>query len=29
MDLYDVSCIAIDETGYNIDESFEISYNIL
>ena len=29
MDLYDVSCIAIDETGYNVYESFEIYYNIL
>ena len=29
MDLYEVHCIAIDEDGYNVDESFQISYNIL
>jgi hypothetical protein len=29
MDYYQVHCIAIDSEGYNIDESFKISYNIL
>jgi hypothetical protein len=29
MDLFEVHCMAIDETGYNVDESFRISYNIL
>jgi len=26
---YNVHCIAIDKQGYNVDHSFEISYNIL
>ena len=26
---YKVHCMAIDSEGYNIDHSFEISYNIL
>tara|TARA_R100001509_G_scaffold7186_2_gene4164 strand:- start:1821 stop:2081 length:261 start_codon:yes stop_codon:yes gene_type:complete len=29
MDYYQVHCIAIDSEGYNVDESFKISYNIL
>jgi hypothetical protein len=29
MDDYRVHCMAIDEEGYNVDHSFEISYNIL
>jgi hypothetical protein len=26
---YSIHCIAIDSKGYNVDHSFEISYNIL
>tara|TARA_R110002096_G_C14033514_1_gene671421 strand:- start:22 stop:168 length:147 start_codon:yes stop_codon:yes gene_type:complete len=26
---YDVSCLAIDNEGLDIDQTFEISYNIL
>ena len=26
---YDVSCLAVDSQGMDIDQSFEISYNIL
>ena len=29
MDHYSVHCMAIDNEGYNVDHSFEISYNIL
>lgn len=29
MDHYNVHCMAIDPEGYNVDKSFEISYNIL
>mgnify|MGYP001167928337 FL=1 len=29
MDLYEVHCMAIEQEGYNVDESFQISYNIL
>jgi|TARA_A100000172_G_C3028980_1_gene105922 hypothetical protein len=29
MDHYRVHCMAIDSEGYNVDHSFEISYNIL
>ena len=29
MDHYDAHCMAIDKEGYNIDQSFTISYNIL
>jgi hypothetical protein len=29
MDDYRVHCMAIDTEGYNVDHSFEISYNIL
>lgn len=28
MDQYSVQCIAIDSNGYNVDHSFNISYNI-
>jgi len=29
MDHYSAHCMAIDSEGYNVDQSFEISYNIL
>ena len=29
LDDYRVHCMAIDSEGYNVDHSFEISYNIL
>ena len=29
MDEYRVQCMAIDSEGYNVDHSFNISYNIL
>ena len=29
LDEYRVQCMAIDSEGYNVDESFNISYNIL
>jgi|TARA_R100001126_G_C4876596_1_gene176334 hypothetical protein len=29
LDEYRVQCMAIDSEGYNVDESFDISYNIL
>ena len=28
MEQYSVQCIAIDSNGYNVDHSFNISYNI-
>ncbi len=29
MELYQAQCMAIDEEGYNVDHSFNISYTIL
>tara|TARA_R100001015_G_C4603640_1_gene158606 strand:- start:62 stop:247 length:186 start_codon:yes stop_codon:yes gene_type:complete len=29
MDEYRVQCMAIDSEGYNVDHSFDISYNVL
>lgn len=29
MELYEATCIAINESGVDIDQTFEISYNIL